>query len=160
MKFFQRRFVRSALFGLLGGAVLIGGLSACGHHGHDYGAAMTTEQFAQQRDKVVDRAASKLDLNADQSQRLRKLGDVLYAQRTTLMGQATNPRAEFKALFAGEKFDAVRAQTLVTEKTAAVQTHSPEVIAAMGDFYNSLTPVQQQKVRDYMDGKHGWFHRG
>ncbi len=34
------------------------------------------------------------------------------------------------------------------------------MIAALADFYNSLNPTQQQKVRDYMDGKGRWFNRG
>jgi hypothetical protein len=45
------------------------------------------------------------------------------------------------------------------EKTAALRGKSPEVIAAAGDFFDSLTPVQQQKVRDFMQRRHGWFSR-
>jgi Spy/CpxP family protein refolding chaperone len=121
---------------------------------------MSVEQFAQARDKMVDRVASRLDLNADQKKRLATLGDKLYEQRTALMGQTKDPRAEVRALVAGDKFDAARAQALVTEKTGALQAKSPEVIAALADFYNSLNPAQQQKVRDFMDSRGRWFHRG
>jgi hypothetical protein len=32
-----------------------------------------------------------------------------------------------------------------------------ELIAAFGDFYDSLKPEQQQKVREFMQrGRHGW----
>jgi periplasmic protein CpxP/Spy len=140
--------------------VLVGGLSACAGNRHEYGANMSAEQYAQKRDKMVDKAASKLDLNEDQKKRLSVLGDKLFEQRTALIGQSSSPRAEMKALVAGEKFDAVRAQTLVNEKTAALQAKSPEVIAALADFYNSLNPLQQQKVRDYMEGRGHWFSRG
>lgn len=145
---------------VLTATLLVAGSSACAHHSYDYGANMSAEQYAQKRDKMVDKAASKLDLNADQKKRLAALGDTLYAQRTALIGQTTNPHAEMKALVAGDKFDAVRAQALVTEKTTTLQTKSPEVIAALADFYNSLNPAQQQKVRDYMDARGHWFHRG
>jgi Spy/CpxP family protein refolding chaperone len=157
--FFRRNFKRT-LLGLFGAAVLVGGLSACNHRGHDYGSSMSAEQYAQKRDKMVDRAAGKLDLNEDQKKRLSVLGDKLYEQRTALIGQTKDPRAELKALVAGDKLDAAKAQALITEKTTAVQTKSPEVIAALADFYNSLNPTQQQKVRDYMDGKGRWFNRG
>jgi hypothetical protein len=31
----------------------------------------------------------------------------------------------------------------------------------MADFYDSLTPAQQTKVREAMQkGRHGWWHRG
>jgi len=158
--FFQHK-LRRTLFGIFGATLLIGGLSACGHHGEQrWGASMTQEQYAQKRDKMVDRAASKLDLNAEQKQLLANLGDKVFEQRKALIGPTTDPRAEVKSLIAGPKFDATKAQTLITEKTAALQTKSPEVIAALAAFYDSLNPTQQQKVRDFMEGRHGWFNRG
>jgi hypothetical protein len=50
----------------------------------------------------------------------------------------------------------------VGEKMAAVNAKSPEVIAALGDFYDSLAPAQQAKVRDFMEhrGGRGWWRRG
>ena len=160
MKHFFRRNLKRTLLGMVGATIVIGGLSACGHHERSYGAGMSQEKYAEMRDKVVERAAGKLDLNEDQKKRLSVLGDKLYEQRTALMGQTTDPRAEMKALVAGDKFDAARAQSLINDKTAALQAKSPEVIAAMADFYNSLNPAQQQKVRDYMDSRGRWFHKG
>jgi hypothetical protein len=78
------------------------------------------------------------------------LADKLQEQRAALKGKTVNPRAEVEALVAGDKFDRARAQALVTEKTAAITGKSPEVIAAAGDFYDSLTPAQQTKVREFM----------
>ena len=46
------------------------------------------------------------------------------------------------------------------QKTDAVRTGSPEVIAAMGDFYDSLNPAQQQQVRDFMQKRRGWRRGG
>jgi Spy/CpxP family protein refolding chaperone len=156
--FFKRRINR-ILGGILGATLLVGGLSACGHHERSFGATLTAQEYTQRRDKMVDRAAGKLDLNADQKQRLRALGDKLFEQRTALMGQSKDPRAEIKSLIAGEKFDTAKAQTLINEKTAVIQTRSPEVLAAIADFYNSLNQTQQQKVRALMEGRHGWFRR-
>jgi len=78
--------------------------------------------------------------------------DVIYLE-LALAGKAD-------ALVAGDKFDKTRAQALVTEKTAAITGKSPEVIAAMADFYDSLNPAQQQKVREFMDKRGRWYHRG
>ena len=158
--FFLRRHVKRTLMGALTATVLLGGLAACGHQPHDFGASMSAEQYASKRDKMVDKVAGKLDLNADQKKLLTVLGDKMFEQRTALIGQTPDPRAEMKALVAGDKFDAARAQALINDKALAIQTKSPEVIAAMANFYNSLNPVQQQKVRDYMDGRGHWFHRG
>lgn len=156
----MKPWIKRTLFSLFGASILVGGLAACGHHRHEYGMGMSDTDRAEFRGKMVDRVASKLDLTADQKQRLGVLADKLQEQRAALVGKATNPRAEVLALVAGDKFDRTRAQTLVTEKTAALNGKSPEVIAAMADFFDSLTPAQQIKVRDAMQGRHGWWRHG
>lgn len=156
----MKPWIKRTLFGLLGATVLVGGLSACGHHREQWGANMSPEAYAQKRDKMVDRVAGKLDLNDEQKKRLATLGDKVFEQRKALIGQTTDPRAEFKAMLSSDKFDRARAQNLISEKTAALQTKSPEVVAALADFYDSLNTAQQQKVRDYLDGRHRWFGRG
>lgn len=156
----MKLWIKRTLFGLLGATILVGGLTACGHRHHGWSANMSAEESAQYRGKMVERVASKLDLNADQKARLTVLGNKLHEQRIALMGQTKDPRAEVKALVAGDKFDKARAQTLVTEKTTALQAKSPEVIAALADFYDSLNPAQQQKVRDFMEHRGRWFSRG
>jgi Spy/CpxP family protein refolding chaperone len=161
MKPFFKTKLRRVLFGIFGATLVVGSLSACGHRGdHAWGANVTAEQFAEKRDKMVDRAASKLDLNAEQKKLLANVGDTMFEQRKAFMGQTTDPRAEVKSLIAGPKFDAAKAQALITDKTTALQTKSPEMIAALAAFYDSLNPAQQQKVRDLMEGRHGWFSRG
>jgi len=156
----MKTWIKRSLFTLLGTSVLVGGLVACGHRHHEFGASLSAEQYTQKRDKMVDKVAGRLDLTAEQKKHLQTLGDTLYAQRTALIGQTKVPRAEMKALVASDKFDAARAQALITEKTTALQSRSPEVIAALAEFYNSLNPAQQQKVRDFMDGRGRWFWRG
>ena len=155
----MKPWIKRTLIGLFGGALLIGGLTACGHR-HGYGANMSTEEAAQFRGKMVDRVSGKLDLDAAQKQKLTVLGDKLHEQRIAMMGAGKDPRADLKALVAGDKFDKTRAQALVTEKTAAINGKSPEVIAALADFYDSLNPAQQQKVREFMDKRGRWFSRG
>ncbi|MEO7106441.1 MAG: Spy/CpxP family protein refolding chaperone [Rhodoferax sp.] len=156
----MKPWIKRTLFSLLGASILVGGLTACGHQRQDFGSNMSAEDQAQMRGKIIDRVSGKLDLNADQKQRLNILADKLQEQRAALVGQTTDPRADMRALVAGDKFDRSRAQTLVAEKTAAISSKSPEVITAMADFYDSLTPAQQTKVREAMQGRHGWWRRG
>lgn len=51
---------------------------------------------------------------------------------------------------------------LLEQKTAAVQQQAPKVLAAVADFYDSLTPAQQQQVRERLDKRHrrGWRGHG
>lgn len=156
----MRPWLKRTLIGLFGAGVAVGGLTACGHrYAHERFSSMTVEEQAQFRQHMVDRVASRLDLDAAQKQKLAVLADKLHEQRMALRG-TTDPRAQVGGLIAGEKFDRARAQSMLTEKMAVVNTGSPEVIAAFGDFYDSLSPAQQSRVRDHLQHRHGWWRRG
>lgn len=152
----MKPWIRRALFGLFGGALVAGSIAGCAGHRHGWGAADSTEFRA----KMVERVGSKLDLDAAQKQKLDVLAQKLQAQRQAMRGTG-DPRAQFKALFAGDRLDQAAATKLVEDKTAAVRSGSPEVIAAMADFFDHLNPAQQQKVREFMDrGGRRWSRHG
>lgn len=157
----MKTWIRRSLYGLLGATIVLGGVAACSHRfdGH-HGWHASAEDQARFRERVIERVSDKLELNAEQRQRLGVLADKLQEQRAALKGQAADPRAEIHALVAGDKFDRSRAQALVSQKTAAVSAKSPEVIAAAADFYDSLKPEQQARVREFMQHRHGWWRRG
>ncbi len=152
----MRPWIKRTLYGVFGATIVLGGLSACGHQKEGRGWQANAEESAKFRGKMIERVSSRLDLTAEQKTRLNVLADKLQEQRAALVGQTTDPRAEVQALVAGDKFDRTRAQNLVSGKTAALNTKSPEVIAAAADFYDSLNPAQQQKVRDFMQRRGGW----
>jgi Spy/CpxP family protein refolding chaperone len=157
----MKTWLKRTLFGVLGATVLIGGIAACSHHPHGYGwRTMSEEDAAATKAKFVDRAASRLDLDAAQKARLGLLADKLREQRNALVAGTPDPRAELQSLVAGTSFDRAKAQALVEAKTAAISARSPELIAAAADFYDSLRPEQQAKVREMMSSRRGWWHRG
>ena len=152
----MKSWIKKSLFTVFGASIALGGLTACSsarpwHHD------ASPEQMAQMQGKMVERIGSKLDLNAEQKQKLQTLTGVLLAQRKAMAGASGDPRAQVQALVAGERFDRSAAQSLLDEKTRAVQAGGPAVIAALGDFYDSLQPAQQQKVRDMMQRRRGWM---
>ena len=149
--------IKRTLFAVLGATLLAGSLSACSS-GHGWRHGPRDEQsMTEMRGKMLERVGSKLNLDSAQKQKLDRLADTLQAQRKTFMGDAAKPREALQALVAGATFDRAGAQTLVDAKVRAVQAGSPEVIAAMGDFYDSLKPEQQTQVRDMMSKRHGWM---
>jgi Spy/CpxP family protein refolding chaperone len=140
------------------GLVLVGGaLSACSdrHHGERHGR-ISAEDVAEWRGKVVERASRELALDEAQKQRLGVLFDKMNEQRVALMGSSPDPRAAMQPLIAGATFDRERATALLAEKTDAVRLKSPEVITAAADFYDSLKPEQQARVREVLNKRHGW----
>jgi Spy/CpxP family protein refolding chaperone len=154
----MKRWLKRTLIGLFGASVLFGGLAACSHryqHGGNW-QSMSDEDVAKRKAWMVDRVAGKLDLDEAQKAKLGAVADQLHAQRKALVGD-TNPRNEIQSLVAGNTFDRAKAKAFIDGKTQTIQARSPELIAAFGDFYDSLRPEQQQKVRDFMSrGRHGW----
>lgn len=152
----MKPWIKRTFFGALGLTVLAGGLAACGH----YRGGFTDERVMEMRGKAVERIAGKLDLNAEQKQKLNLLADELLAQRKAIKGDGTAPRALMGSLIAGDKFDRARAQTLVDDKTRAVEASAPKLVAALGDFYDSLNPTQQKELREKLQERRGWWSRG
>jgi protein CpxP len=156
----MKHWIKRTLIGMVGATLVIGSLSACsGHPGH-HGWNMSAEDQAKFKTKMVDRVGSKLDLNADQKKRLSAVADQLQAQRVALMGKTTDPSADLQALIAGPKFDVEKAQGLINDKANALNSKSPALVAALGDFYDHLTPEQQTKVRDLLGKSKSWGRRG
>lgn len=157
----MKPWLKRILVGMFGATVLFGGLAACSHRHHGYGhgwQAMSEEDAAKMKTRIVDKVGSRLELDDAQKAKLGVLADKLREQRNALVAGG-DPRAEFAAVIAGPTFDRTKAKTLVDAKTGAINTKSPEVIAAMADFYDSLKPEQQAKVREFMSrrgGRHGW----
>jgi Spy/CpxP family protein refolding chaperone len=157
----MKTWIKRTLIGALSATVLAGGLAACGSRGeHRPGGGWSEERITEMRGKAIEKVSEKLELNEAQKQKLGVLADEMLAQRKAIRGDTANPRAEMQALIAGDKFDRSRAQTLLEQKTQAVQAGGPRVIAAMADFYDSLTPAQQAQVREKMEKRGGWWKRG
>ena len=154
----MRPWFKRAFIGIFGVSLLAGGLAACSaHRYHGYwGDKLSDTERAEMRARMVDKASRKLDLDAAQEAKLAVLGDALDAQRKAVKAQGGDAHAEVKAVLAGPQFDRARAQSLVNAKSSAIRDASPAVINAAADFYDSLKPEQQQKLRSALDrwGQH------
>ena len=175
----MKTWIKRSLNGLAAAATLFGGLATWAHsqgygqgmgrsmghgmgHGMNHGwRTMSADDAAGMKARVVDRVGRELDLDAPQKAKLGLLADKLREQRNALVGTTTDPRAELQSLMAGASFDRNKATALIQDKVGAVTTKSPEVVAAMADFYDSLKPEQQAKVREFMARRgHRGEHRG
>jgi protein CpxP len=156
----MKTWIKRSLIGLATATVVLGSITACGTRG-DHARTWSDERITEMRGKAVDKISDKLTLNSAQKQKLGVLADEMIASRKAIKGDSADPRTELKALVAGDKFDRTKAQTLLDQKTQAVRGNGPKVLAAFGDFFDSLTPEQQKQVRDKLDKRgHGWWGRG
>jgi|SRR5450631_2628303 len=157
----MKRWMKRSLVGLLGAAAILGGISAWAHEHHHHGwQAMTEQDAAAMKARVVEKVGKHLNLDAAQKAKLATLADRLRDQQVALTGANTDPRADMQSLVAGPTFDRAKAQVLIQAKVSAVTTKSPEVVTALADFYDSLKPEQQAKVREFMARRGGGHHHG
>jgi periplasmic protein CpxP/Spy len=156
----MKPWIKRTLIGLTATTVVFGGLTACGSRG-DHARGWSDERITEVRGKAVEKISGKLDLNADQKAKLGVLADQMIASRKAFRGESADPRTDLQALIAGDKFDRSKAQALLDQKTQVMQGNGPKMLAAFGDFYDSLNPEQQKQVREKLERRgHGWWGRG
>lgn len=156
----MKSWIKRSLIGLTAVTVLLTGLTACGSRG-DHARGLSDDRITEMRGKAIEKISDKLELNTDQKTKLGVLADEMIASRKAFMGNSADPRVEMKALVASNKFDRIKAQALLDQKTQTVQSNGPKMLNAFGDFYDSLTPAQQLQVRAKMDRRgQSWWSRG
>ena len=156
-KIMTKTWLKRTLLGVAVSTALLGSLAAYSaeggafHHGPP-----SAEEMAQHEARMLAHIGKTLSLDANQAAKLKTLADQLHAQHAAMMGGAVNPHDRMKALIAGNTFDRAGAQQLVNEKVQQIQTNSPALITAAGDFFDSLNASQQQQVRDFAAKHHGF----
>jgi periplasmic protein CpxP/Spy len=152
----MKRWLKRTLISMFGVTLLVGGLGACSYRHHANAWHSDDAESVQTRARWIDRIGSRFDLDANQRAKLTVLVEQVRTQRQALLG-ATDPRAEVQTFVAGATFDRAKAKDFIDGKASTLQSKSPELITALGDFYDSLKPDQQQKVRDLLSrNRHGW----
>jgi periplasmic protein CpxP/Spy len=149
----MKTWIKRTLIGLASISLLFGGMAAWAHRqaGHHMGWRSVSEaDAAQMKAHLVERVGSKLDLNAEQKNRLATLAEQLRQSRNALVAATPDPRSELQSLMAGTSFDRSKAIALVQAQLGAINNQSPALINAMADFYDSLSPGQQAQVREFM----------
>jgi len=126
-----------AILGAVGIAVAV---AACGHHAREH-------ESGEYAVRHIEKLGKELNLNEAQTAKLNAVTATLRKGRETMRAKHDETRKAALALLDQPKFDQQRALGLVQQATRDINEHAPEVIAVVGDFYDSLTPVQQQKLR-------------
>ena len=146
-------WLKRTLIGAATVAALAGGVAAYSQGEHHWHGGPSADDIATHQAAMLEHIGKALDLDAAQQTKLQALAAQLHAQHDKL-GNGSSMHDRMAALVAGNTFDRAGAQALVTEKINAIQANAPALINAAGDFYDSLRPDQQQKMRDLMAQHH------
>ncbi len=106
---------------------------------------------------VVDEVTEELELSEPQQAKLQELRVEMVATHKAARQKLRDSRSQFHSLFEAATLDQEEAVTLVSSHTQFVDERAPVVVAAFGDFYDSLTIQQQSDIRTFLR-KHGEHH--
>ena len=138
-----------AIVSALGIAVAVAG---CGH-------GMRHHESGDYAIRHIEKLGKELNLNGAQTAKLNAVTETLRKGRDTMRGKHEERQKAMLALLDQPKLDRQRALGLVQETTRDINDRAPEVVAVMGDFYDSLTPPQQQKLRDELKERMEYANR-
>jgi protein CpxP len=128
------------------GVLLIGGVVAC-NHGIHHGSAEERGEW------IVEKASNKLELNAAQKAKLVEVKNEFLDVRKAMRSDRTQTRADILAMLKQPTLDREKVNAIVGQKIAAIDTHSPEIIDAIGNFYDSLDDSQRAELSEFIEDK-------
>ncbi len=132
-------------------AIVIAAAAGCG-----YAFRSNPQKFAA---LYVEYVAKELELNETQTAKLSVLKDaVLKARDATRIGREEKTKAAL-ALLDKPTIDRPRALGLWQQAMHDLGDQGPGIIITFGDFYDSLTPAQQKKVRETIKQRAERFNR-
>lgn len=128
------------------GALLIGGVVAC-NRGMHHGSAEERSEW------IVEKASKKLELNTDQKSKLIEVSNKFLNIRKTMRRDREQNRVDILAMLEQPTLDREKMNAIVSQKIATINTRSPVIVDAIGDFYDSLDDTQRAELREFIEDK-------
>ena len=123
------------------------------------GTALAWRGGGDRSEHMIERAAERLELDADQRAALESLAGELRETRELMRGEEGALRESVRTLVSAETLDQGAALQLIEARAAALQAQAPELVAAAALFLDGLTPEQKADVERFLErAPHG--HRG
>ncbi|WP_455206761.1 Spy/CpxP family protein refolding chaperone [Kaarinaea lacus] len=127
---------------LISGAVVIGTVTACGHHRYQD----PEKHGAWLMEKVTD----ELELNDSQKAKLEAVRKEILTVRKDMHADRENFRDEILTMLDQPALDRQKALSMVEQKTQSINQHAPQVINALAEFYDSLSDEQRKELREHI----------
>ena len=135
------------------GVVLAISLSACGHRAFH----ASPEERAEH---LVEYVSDDLDLDETQIASLNALKAKLLDLRKAMQQGQADSRDALLEIVSQPTLDRDRAVALIQGRLQTLQDQTPQIVAAIGDFYDGLNAEQQQELRNKMERRMKGHHHG
>jgi len=127
-----------------GAVLLAGSIAACSHH-------RSPEQRAEW---MMEKVSKELKLDDAQQAKLKTLSEDMLAIRKQMHNEFGSDRDQVLGLLDQPKLDQAKILGMVKEHTQTINEQAPKIVAAMGAFYDSLSPEQQAEMREFVKEHH------
>lgn len=113
-------------------------------------------------DFVVEEVSEELNLTEAQLVSLNKVKDVLLGMHEDMHGDRETHKSRILSLIDQPVLDQATALTMFKQKSDYLNDKAPEVIAALGEFYDGLNAEQQavlkQRIEEHKSHRHMFSH--
>lgn len=135
---------KKMIFALLAVVTLSGSVFAYSkfHYDSDYYA-----------DRIVKKISGKLELNDVQQVQLVKLRDTIMQARKEVHKSKAGLQSDIENLISQDTLDRQFVLDRINQRADVMRVKAPDIVNAMGDFYDSLNPEQLQKLRKHINHK-------
>lgn len=100
---------------------------------------------------MVNRLSDRLELNEQQVGTLETLRVEIKETSELVRGNSADDRQTLMDLVTAESFDQGQALEMITQRTTAMQTQAPELVAAAAGFLDGLDAEQKQELSKLME---------
>ena len=137
---------KRAIIVITSGVLLIGGVAACKHKMHSASAEERGEW-------VVDKVSKELELNDSQRIKLVEVKDQFIAARKSMRSDREEARKEVLAMLKQPTLDREKMNAMINQKMATINTRSPAIVDAIGNFFDSLDDSQRAELSEFIEDK-------
>lgn len=129
----------------LGSVGLVASVAAYGHHQcHD----------PEQKGKwIVEKISSELELTEPQVEKLEDVRDQMMNARKQMHQERKVAREDILKLLGQSSLDRDQSLAMINQRLDAIRDNAPQLVNALGDFYDSLTPDQKQELKERIEEK-------
>lgn len=137
--------ITSIILGFLISVVLVSSAFAGWRHHH--GDAGICEN------RVIEKMTQKLSLNEDQVEKLKFATREIKKVKKDMKKNRKQVLVSIGEMLDQPKLDQERAISMLKNKTQTLNEKAPQVVAALAGFYDSLSPEQQNILREKFNKK-------
>ena len=104
-------------------------------------------------ERIVKKVSNKLELNEDQRNRLVIVKNTIMQTKQEMKESKSELRTDMQNILQQDTLDRQFILDKINQKADAMRVNAPDIVNAIGDFYDSLTPQQLAVLREHVNDK-------